>query len=261
MERTRLATSSPGTSSRSRSRTAGSSSSRSRYRPFPLSLPPSPCLPGGGRLGFGLLFSFVLAAWSASRAVDALMTAMNVAYGEEEARNVFTRSLVALALTLGGLIFFALSIAAIAAFPAAVALLDLGGTITALLVSLQWALLALFAVLGLAGVYRFAPCRASARFRWLLPGAVVATLLWLLSSLLFSFYVSNFGSYNETFGSIGAVVVLLLWFYISALAVCIGAEVNAELERQTFRDTTTGPDRPIGRRGASVADNVAEPPA
>lgn len=213
-----------------------------------------------GSLGFGLLFSFAFAAWGASRAVDALITALNVAYEEEEARGFIRRNLVALAITLGGLCFFALSITAITAVPAAIAVLDLGTTVTAALASLQWALLAIAAILALAGVYRFAPCRAYARFRWLTPGAVVATLLWLLSSLLFSFYVANFGSYNETFGSIGAVVVLLLWFYISAFAVCIGAEINAELEHQTYRDTTTGPDRPLGRRGAYVADHVADPP-
>ena len=211
-------------------------------------------------LGFGLLLSFVLAAWGASRAVQALMVAMNVAYEEEERRGIVRQNLVAIAITIGGVCFFALSVTAIAAVPAAVALLDLGPALTAALASLQWLVLAIAAILALAGVYRFAPCRASARFRWLTPGAVVATLLWLLSSLLFSFYVANFGSYNETFGSIGAVVVLLLWLYISAFAVCVGAEINAELERQTYRDSTTGPIRPIGRRGAHVADHVASEP-
>lgn len=211
-------------------------------------------------LGFGLLFSFVLAAWSASRAVDSLITAMNIAYDEEEKRGFIHRNFVALALTLGGLCFFAFSITAIAALPAVIAWLPLGPLLTTTLTVLQWVVLALAATLALASVYRFAPCRAAARFRWLTPGALVATLLWLLSSLLFSFYVVNFGSYNETFGSIGAVVVLLLWFYISAFAVCIGAEINSELEHQTYRDSTTGPRRPIGQRGARVADTVAEPP-
>src|SRR5690606_6676752 len=200
------------------------------------------------------------AAWSASRAVTALMIAMNVAYEEEEARGIVMQNLVALALTLGGLVFFALSVTAIAALPAIVAFFNLGALVTAALTILQWAALAIAAMLALAGVYRFAPCRAAARIRWLTPGAVVATLLWLLSSLLFSFYVANFGSYNETFGSLGAVVVLLLWFYISAFAVCVGAELNAELEHQTYRDSTTGPRRPLGERGAYVADHVASPP-
>lgn len=208
-------------------------------------------------LGFGLLFSFALATWSASRAVSALMIAMNVAYEEEEHRGIIKQNLVALAITIGGLCFFVVSITAIAAVPAAIALLNLGPGLTAALASLQWLALGIAAMIALAAVYRFAPCRAYARFRWLTPGAVVATVLWLLTSLLFSIYVANFGNYNETFGSIGAVVVLLLWFYISAFAVCVGAEINAELERQTYRDTTTGPSRPIGRRGAYVADSVA----
>jgi membrane protein len=211
-------------------------------------------------LGFGLLFSFALAVWSGSRAVDALITALNVAYEEDEARGFVHRALVAIGLTLGGLCFFALSVTAIAALPAAIAWLDLGPLLTAALAATQWIVLAIAAVVALAVVYRLAPCRAAAQFRWLTPGAVVATLLWLASSLLFSFYVANFASYNETFGSIGAVVVLLLWFYISAFAVCIGAELNAELERQTYRDSTTGPHRAIGERGAYVADHVASPP-
>lgn len=213
-----------------------------------------------GRLGFGLLFSFLLAIWSASRAVDALITALNVAYEEDEARGFIHRALVAIALTLGGLCFFALSITAIAAVPAAIAWLDLGPLLTAALAAVQWVFLAIAAIVALAAVYRLAPCRAAARLHWLTPGAVVATLLWLASSLLFSFYVANFASYNETFGSLGAVIVLLLWFYISAFAVCIGAELNAELERQTYRDSTTGPRRPLGERGAYVADHVASPP-
>ncbi|MGF1629492.1 MAG: YihY/virulence factor BrkB family protein [Kiloniellaceae bacterium] len=212
-----------------------------------------------GSLGFGLLLSFALTAWGASRAVQALMIAMNVAYEEQESRGIIEKNLVAFALTIGGLCFFAVSIAAIAALPAAIAFLDVGGALAVGLVLLQWTVLCIAAVLALTVVYRFAPCRASARFRWLTPGAIVATLLWLVSSLLFSFYVANFANYNETFGSIGAVVVLLLWFYISAFAVCIGAEINAELERQTYRDTTTGPIRPIGRRGAYVADTTAGP--
>src|SRR3546814_603560 len=140
-----------------------------------------------GSLGFGLLLTFALAAWGASRAVTALMIAMNVAYDEEERRGVITQNLVALALTLGGLCFFALSITAIAAVPAAIAFLDLGGALTAVLAVVQWSALGLAAILALAGVYRFAPCRASARLPLLTPGAAVPTPLWLPRSLLFSF--------------------------------------------------------------------------
>ncbi|WP_340119905.1 YihY/virulence factor BrkB family protein [Pelagibius sp. 7325] len=214
----------------------------------------------GSELGFGLLASFALATWGASRAVQALMIAMNVAYQQPERRGVIRRNLVALGLTLGGVCFFILSITAIAALPAAAAVLNLGRLVTFGLGVLQWGALCIAAIFALAVLYRVAPCRASPRFRWVTPGAIVATLLWMVSSLLFSFYVANFAHYDQTFGSIGAVVILLLWFYISAFAVCLGAEINAELEHQTYRDTTTGPTRPIGERGAYVADNVAPPP-
>lgn len=115
--------------------------------------------------------------------------------------------------------------------------------------------MALLMMLALALLYRYGPSRATARFRWVSPGAVAATVLWLVASAAFSLYVSHFGSYDKTFGSLGAVVILLMWFYISAYVVCLGAELNAELERQTRRDSTTGPEKPIGSRGAYVADN------
>jgi membrane protein len=212
----------------------------------------------GRSLGIGVALTFSLAAWSASRAISALVIAMNIAYEEREQRGIVKLNLIALGLTLGGACFLIIALAVIAAVPAAIRLLGASDTIAASLAWLRWGALGIAAVVGLAIVYRYAPCRSHARFEWVTPGALIATVLWLLSSLLFSFYVTNFGSYNETFGSIGAVVVLLLWFYISAFAVCIGAELNAELERQTYRDTTTGPTRPIGRRGAYVADHTVE---
>ena len=211
-----------------------------------------------GGLGIGAAISFVLASWSASRAINALMIALNVAYEEEEKRSFLRKNLVALAMTFGAVCFFILSVIVIAAVPAAIQIFGVGDTLTKGLASLRWIAFGLAAIIALALVYRFAPSRAPARFRWLSPGAVVAMGLWLISSLLFSFYVANFGSYNETFGSIGAVIVLLFWFYLAAYAVFIGAELNAELERQTYRDSTTGPIRPIGRRGAFVADHTAK---
>ncbi len=120
----------------------------------------------------------------------------------------------------------------------------------------RWVLLALFILMALAILFRYGPSRAPAQFRWVTPGAIVATVLWIAGSVAFSFYVQNFASYNKTFGSLGAVVVLLMWFYLSAFIVCIGAELNAELEHQTARDSTTGRERPLGDRGAYVADHA-----
>lgn len=209
------------------------------------------------KLSVGVAISFAIAAWSSSRAINALMIALNMAYEETEKRNFFKKNLIALLMTIGGVAFFILSIVVIAAVPAAINILGLGNTFTAWLASLRWVVLGFAAIVALALVYRYAPSRNSARFRWLTPGAVVATGLWLLGSVLFSFYVTHFGSYNETFGSLAAVVVLLFWFYISAFVVCLGAELNAELEYQTYRDSTSGVVLPIGRRGAYVADHVA----
>ena len=112
-------------------------------------------------------------------------------------------------------------------------------------------------VAGLSLIYRYGPNRATARKRWVTPGAVTATVLWMVASLAFSVYVASFADYNKTYGSLGAIVILLLWFYLGAFAILLGAEVNAEMELHTRRDTTTGPERPIGSRGAYVADNVA----
>jgi membrane protein len=125
---------------------------------------------------------------------------------------------------------------------------------------LRWPLLAVIVIFGLSVLYRYAPDRRNARWRWVSWGAVAATVLWLMGSGLFSVYVANFGRYNETYGSIGAVVVLLLWFYLSAFVFLAGAELNAEMEHQTNRDTTVGGDQPRGQRQAYVADDVGHVP-
>jgi membrane protein len=119
-----------------------------------------------------------------------------------------------------------------------------------------WPVLALMMVFGLAVLYRLAPDRDDPKWRWASWGAVIATALWLVGSAAFALYASNFGSYDETYGSLGGVVVLLLWLYITALVVVLGAEINAALETQTARDSTTGPEQPLGRRGAEAADSV-----
>jgi membrane protein len=115
-----------------------------------------------------------------------------------------------------------------------------------------------FLILALAMLYRFGPSREVARWRWITPGSAFVAVVWIAASVLFSFYVANFSTYNVTYGSLGAVVAAMMWLYISAFVVLIGAELNAELELQTRHDTTTGPTRPMGERGAFVADHVAD---
>jgi membrane protein len=208
-------------------------------------------------IGVGLLFSLALAIWSSAKGIKALFMALNIAYEEGEERGFFRLNLMALAFTAGAILFVIASIGLIAGLPAALAFIDVGGMFEKLALLLRWPIIAVLAMMALAILYRWGPSRAPAKFRWITPGAVVATLLWLGGSLAFSIYVENFGSYNETYGSLGAVVILLMWFFVSAYCVCLGAELNAELEHQTRRDSTTGPSRPAGARGAYVANHWA----
>lgn len=212
---------------------------------------------GSQPLGFGLILTIGLSLWSATAGVKALFAAMNIAYEEKETRNFLKFNAVALLFTVLGLTFVIVALTVIAAVPAAADLLGVEGWARAGLLLLRWVGLAIFVMLALALLFRYGPSRATARFRWITPGAIVATVLWIVGSVAFSFYVQNFASYNKTFGSLGAVVVLLMWFYLTAFIVCLGAELNAELEHQTARDSTTGRERPLGDRGAFVADHAA----
>lgn len=214
-------------------------------------------------LGFGVIFGLLLTLWSASRGTNSLVSALNIAYGEEERRGFIKLATLSLALTLAGLLFIVITLVLIVAVPAAIALIGLQDTVVGWAASLaRWPILAL-AIMGvLAVLYRYAPDRREPKWRWVSWGAVLATLVWLLGSAGFSLYVSHFGSYNETYGSVGAVVVLLLWFNLTTYVVLLGAELNAEIEHQTARDTTDEDGRgekPMGRRGAHVADTVGKP--
>src|SRR5262249_25328355 len=151
---------------------------------------------------------------------------------------------LALLLTLGGMLLIGLSLFAIAAIPTLIAVVPLPPTLQIILLWARWLAMALPAVVGLAILFRYGPDRQRPKWRWVMPGAILATLLWIIASVAFSFYVSHFGSYDKTFGPLGAVVILLMWLYLSAYAICIGAELNAELELQTHCDTTIGPAKP-----------------
>jgi membrane protein len=213
-----------------------------------------------GRLTFGLLLTIALAVWSATKGVKALMTALNIAYEERESRGFLALNLWALAFTVAAIVVVVVAVTVIGAIPAAIALLDLPEPLAAGLLWLRWPVMAVFGMVALALLYSYGPSRAAAKFVWVTPGAILATVVWIVASLGFSFYVTRFAGYNETFGSLGAVVVLLMWLYLSAYIVCLGAELNAELEHQTQRDSTKGPARPLGRRGAYVADHVPDSP-
>jgi membrane protein len=144
--------------------------------------------------------------------------------------------------------------------PVVIQFLGLNGLLENVISYARWPILAIMMMLGLSIIYRYGPSRDEARWSWVSPGAVLATVLWLAGSALFSLYVTSFANYNKTYGSMGAVVILLTWFLLSAYAALLGAELNAEMERQTRKDTTKGEEQPLGRRGAYAADTVGETP-
>lgn len=201
----------------------------------------------GGGLGLTVVVSVLLALWSASSGMKHLMTAVNVAYDEDETRGFVTLRLRALLLTVGAIGFAVVAIGLLTVAP--------GGIVVDVL---RFPLLGIGLMIGLAILYRYAPDRDEPRWAWTAPGTIVATVGWLVGSLLFSLYTSTMGSYAETYGALGAVVVLMLWLMLTAAVIVMGAEINAEAERQTVRDSTEGQERPMGARGAFAADTVAE---
>lgn len=205
-----------------------------------------------GALGIAAVISILAALWSASGGMAMLINALNVAYDEDNDRGFVKNRALAVLMTFGAILFL-LVVVSLLTVPADI-LGDLG-TIGIVLVNiLRWVLLAGLLAAALAVLYRVAPDRDDARWRWLTPGVTVALILWLLASAAFSYFVDTFGSYNETYGSLAGVVVLMLWLQLSTMIVLIGAEINAETERQTVTDTTTGPPQPLGQRGADPAD-------
>jgi membrane protein len=213
-----------------------------------------------GALSFSLIVSILLALWSASSGTSSLMTGINIAYDEQESRNFLKLRGTALLLTLGAIVFVLLTLALVAVVPAVLNALQLGTFINVIVQVVRWALLIVLIIAALAVVYRLAPDRDAPQFKWTSVGALVSGVLWVLASLGFSLYVNNFGSYNKTYGALAGVVVLLLWLYLTGYIILLGAEINAESEKQTKQDTTTGPPLPMGERRAEAADTVADPP-
>jgi membrane protein len=207
-------------------------------------------------LGITAVVSIVVALWSASSGTKHLIEAVNAAYDEEEDRNFVKVRAIALGFTFGAIVLGFVVIALIAILPSALADAGVPHVVRVVADAAVWPLLGVMMILALAVVYRVAPDRRDAKWHWVSWGAVLATLLWLAGSALFALYASNLGSYDRTYGSLGGVVVLMLWLYITALVIILGAELNAELEHQTVHDTTVGEPRPLGQREADAADTV-----
>ena len=210
----------------------------------------------GGQLGFAFFSGLAISLWSANAGMKALFDALNIVYDEEEKRSFIQLNLRSLTFTLGALVFIALAIGAVVVVPVIFKLIGLGAVVEWLLAILRWPML-LAALLGLlACLYRYGPSRDTPEWRWVTWGSGVAAAVWLAGSMLFSWYVSNFGNYNETYGSLGAAIGFMTWIWISTTIVLIGGEINAEMEHQTAKDTTTGPEKPLGERGAKMADRL-----
>jgi membrane protein len=207
-------------------------------------------------LGLGLIIALALALWSASGGVGNLMTAVNLAYDEEETRGFLKRKALALLFTFGAILFIMVAVTLIAVAPVVLDALVPEGALRVLLNVARWVGVVVAVSIALAVVYRFAPDRDSPRFSWVSVGAVVATVIWAIASVGFSLYVDNFGSYGKTYGALAGVAILMLWLWITAFIVLLGAEINAEAEQQTVRDTTVGAPEPLGDRGAVKADNL-----
>jgi membrane protein len=209
-----------------------------------------------GSLSAAAIGGILVALWGARSGIASLMTATNIAYSEREGRSFIKQVLLSLAFTLAAILAFLVMLALGVALPLALAVLGTQPWLQTVIAVARWALLWGLAVLALAVIYRYAPSRERARWRWVTWGSVAASTLWLIVSALFAVYVRTFGTYGKTYGALGGVVVLLMWFYLSSFAVVLGAELNAEMERQTERDSTEGPEAPLGKRGAYAADTV-----
>lgn len=209
-------------------------------------------------LGWGLIFSVLLSLWSANKGTQALFQAINIAYNEKNNRGFLKGNLITLLFTILGIVVAILSMVLVIALPAFTSQLGLPDVLQTMVFFARWTILAVVLIAGLAILYRFAPVRKNPQWRWVSWGSVIATVLWIAGSWGFSYYVKNFSNFNATYGSLAAVVILLLWFNLSSFIVLLGAEINSELERQTVRDTTTGKTEPMGKRGATDADNLGE---
>jgi membrane protein len=212
----------------------------------------------GGVLEFGALGALLFALWSASKGSKAIMEAMNVIYDERERRGFVKFNIMSLGLTLLGALLGVLAIVVIVGVPAFTNLFQFGPAFEWLVSVTSWIILLGLFSLFLAFVYRYGPYRNKAKWKWVSRGAVIASVLWALVSLLFSWYAKEFGNFDKTYGSLGAIIVLMTWFYISSFVVLLGGEVNAELEHQTMRDTTKGASKPMGNRGAKMADTIGK---
>jgi membrane protein len=211
---------------------------------------------GHTKLGVASVLGLAIALWSANAGMKSIFDALNIVYKERETRGFIKLNLVSLAFTVAAILFVLLAIACIVALPAVFSSTD-ASSVTALAAKIaRWPVLLLVIGLALAVLYRYGPSRSEPQWRWITWGSAFAAVGWIVVSILFSWYTANFGTYNKTYGSLGAAVGFMVWMWLSTAVILIGAELDAEMEHQTTRDTTTGRPKPLGVRGAKMADTV-----
>jgi membrane protein len=213
---------------------------------------------GSGTLGVTFFTGLAISLWSANAGIKALVDALNIVYGEKEKRGFIKLNALSLTFTVGIIAFMLLAMGAMVALPIALDYIGLGRTTEILIKLGRWPVMFLVVASGIALLYRYGPSRDTAKWRWVTWGSALAAFIWIVASILFSWYAANFGSYNKTYGSLGAVIGFMTWIWISTIVILVGAELDAEMEHQTARDTTEGRPRPLGARGARMADTVGE---
>ena len=210
----------------------------------------------GDNLGLGFITGLAVALWSANAGMKAIIDALNVVYDEKEKRGFVKLNLVSLLFTVVGILSLMIALAAVVIAPIIFSVIGLSSLVSLAFVVVRWPLLLVLATVALAAIYRYGPSRREARWQWLSVGSVAAAIGWLIGSVLFSWYIAHFGAYNATYGSLGAAVGMMMWMWISAIVILLGGELNAEIEHQTAHDSTVGDEKPLGRRGAVMADTI-----
>lgn len=211
---------------------------------------------GDKTLGFTFAIGLVISLWSANAAMKSLFDTLNIVYDEQEKRGFVKLNAISLGFTVGGIAFVMAALGGVVVVPVVLQYVGLSNAADMLVRIGRWPALFVALAVALACIYRFGPSRQAPRWTWITWGSAAATILWLAASALFSFYAANFGNFNATYGSLGAVIGFMTWLWISAIVILLGAELNAEMEHQTARDTTTGRPKPMGARGAKMADTV-----
>jgi membrane protein len=214
---------------------------------------------GNNTLGVTFIVGLATALWSANAGIKSLVDTLNLVNKEPEKRGFIKLNAVSLTFTSATIVFVLLAFAAMVVLPIALNYLGVAAAAELATTILRWPALLIVVMLGLAVLYRYGPSRAKPKWRWITWGSVFAAIGWLAVSMLFSWYAVNFGSYNKTYGSLGAVIGFMVWIWLSIIVILIGAELNAEIEHQSVRDTTTGAPKPMGSRGATMADTVGAP--